>query len=173
MFKCDFFNRAKRYIVLHIKDQEFFLSLTSYFCFFLLFVILFRSDVTVSVCALASGFSSEVHGLCTVTTCSTSNQVGNKSNNTRGQTSGRNNGKNNSIKGNSNDDNNNNNNNSNDDNNNDNDNNNNNESASAKGIQERGSKVSKNMNLRSATHKQVIHYKALDSGVKGCLSNNV
>ena len=107
-----------------------------------------------SVCALASGFSSEVHGLCTVTTCSTSNQSSNNKNIYKGQISGDNNINNSNSNSNTN-------------------NNNNNDNSSIIGFQEKESKVSKNVKFKSATQKQVIHYKALDSGVKGCLSNNV
>ena len=111
-----------------------------------------------SVCALASGFSSEVHGLCTVTTCSTSNQSSNNKNINKGQISGNDNINNSNSNSNSNSNKN---------------NNNNNDNSSIKGFQERESKVSKNVKFKSATQKQIIHYKALDSGVKGCLSNNV
>ena len=109
-----------------------------------------------SVCALASGFSSEVHGLCTVTTCSTSNQSSSNKNINKGQISGDNNINNSNSNSNSNTN-----------------NNNYNDNSSIKGFQERESKVSKKVKFNSATQKQIIHYKALDSGVKGCLSNNV
>ena len=155
-----------------------------------------------SVCALTSGFSSEVHGLCTVSACGTSSSSSN-SNSGSGSSSGNCNGRMNnsrSISSNvvdkgSNDGSNSNrdkfvtyntshssNNNINSNNNNSNNNNNNNNNKS-RFLTRRGgedtdgtwgseTQMSRNIKLRSAIYRQVLHYKALDSGVKCCLSNN-
>ena len=113
----------------------------------------YRSDLTVTASALSSGYSSEVHGLFTVTSSTSSGSSSgssgnsNRSGSIKSGNSGKANYSNDDKSGNS----------------------RSSDSDCRDRIESLGSSASAHSSV-SAIRKQTMHYKALDSGVKCCLS---